>query len=433
MAHPVLNAIAQSFLIGAPDIDRMAETAQHALGRKLPWMRPLAKRYTQLFNGGTWPRRREVVDFLMADQPFRRAWPERSRRLSVAHALTPPQTMHPVEAAAAWDVPVIESPADLASWLGVSIGELDWFADLKSLTTFQPAQRLRHYRYRTLLKSSGRVRMIEEPKPRIKELQRHILREILDRIPSHSAAHGFRHGRSIRSFVAPHTRQRIVLRMDLQDFFPSIPGVRVQSLFRTAGYPEAVADLLGGICTNAVPLDAWRGSSADFETRKLYRRPHLPQGAPTSPALANLCAYRVDCRLSGLARAASAVYTRYADDLAFSGGDEFDQTVERFSLHVAAILEEEGFAVHHRKTRIMRQSVQQHLAGLVANQKVNVARRDFDELKAILTNCVRHGLASQNRDAYPDFRAHLAGRVGFIESVNAAKGVKLRAILERIA
>src|SRR5262249_45914045 len=147
-----------------------------------------------------------------------------------------------------------------------------------------------------------------------------------------------------------------------------------------------VADLLGGLCTNATPRDVWQGQGLDSptsptsvrEAQTLYRRIHLPQGAPTSPALANLCAYRLDCRLSGLAKSVGARYTRYADDLAFSGGEEFDRCVERFLIHVAAILLEEGFAAHYRKTRIMRQGVRQHLAGLVANQRVNVMRRDFD-------------------------------------------------------
>jgi RNA-directed DNA polymerase len=124
--------------------------------------------------------------------------------------------------------------------------------------------------------------------------------------------------------------------MDLEDFFPSISGVRIQAFFRTAGYPERVADLLGGICTNGEP-------------------PHLPQGAPTSPSLANLCAWRMDARLTGLAESVGAMYTRYADDLAFSGGEDFDRRVGRFSTHVAAIVCEEGFHVNHRKTRIMRQ------------------------------------------------------------------------------
>ena len=165
----------------------------------------------------------------------------------------------------------------------------------------------------------------------------------------------------------------------------------------------------------------------------MYSRPHLPQGAPTSPALANLCSYRVDCRLAGLAESAGARYTRYADDLAFSGDEEFERRVERFSTHVAAILLEEGFTVNHRKTRIMRQGVRQHLAGLVVNQHMNVKRPDFDLLKATLTNCVRLGPESQNRDAHPAvFARTWKAEWGLSRSINPARGKRLRAIFERI-
>ena len=235
-----------------------------------------------------------------------------------------------------------------------------------------------------------------------------------------------------RRFLLPHVGQRVVLKMDLEDFFPSITGVRVQTIFRMLGYPESVADLLGGICTNAVPRRVWSPDAQFHDACIRHTRPHLPQGAPTSPALANICAYRVDCRLTGLARSAGAEHTRYADDLAFSGGEEFERVVERFSTHVAAVLLEEGFTVNHRKTRIMRQGVRQRLAGLVANERMNVIRADFDRLKATLHNCVRFGLASQNRTAHPHFLEHLNGRIGWVESVNPAKGRRLRAILTRL-
>jgi hypothetical protein len=116
----------------------------------------------------------------------------------------------------------------------------------------------------------------------------------------------------------------------------------------------------------------------------LYERPHLPQGAPTSPALANLTAYRLLCRLSGLAKSTGAVYTRYSDDLAFSGGETLNRSPSRFSIHAAAVSLEEGFAVNHRKTRIMRQSVRQQLAGVVVNREPNLRRADLELLEAIL-------------------------------------------------
>jgi RNA-directed DNA polymerase len=337
----------------------------------------------------------------------------------------------PFAAAATWDIPAIESVGALADWFNLAQDELLWFADLKGLGYKTKLPRLGHYHYRVLAKKSGVIRLIEAPKPHLKELQRQILAQILDKIPPHSAAHGFIKGRSAKTFLLPHVGQRVVLKMDLQDFFPSIPGARIQTIFRMLGYPESVADLLGGISTNAVPRRVWNGASSD--ACLLHTRPHLPQGVPTSPALANICAYRMDCRLTGLARSAGAAYTRYADDLAFSGGDEFERCVERFSTHVAAVVTEEAFSVNHRKTRIMRQGVRQRLAGLIANDRINVMRTDFDRLKATLHNCVRLGPESQNRAAHPFFRAHLDGRIGWVESVNPSKGLRLRAIFDQIA
>jgi RNA-directed DNA polymerase len=327
----------------------------------------------------------------------------------------------------------------LDEWLGVTSGELRWFADLKGLAYKNNRPLLCHYHYRVLAKQSGGLRLIEAPKPRLKAMQRQILARILERVPPHPAAHGFIKGRSIRTFVAPHVGRRVVLRMDLQDFFPSFGGARIEGVFRTLGYPETVADLLGGICTNVAPRDVWTQAGAETDAVQLrqahsvYARPHRPQGAPTSPALANICGYRLDCRLAGLAKSVGAEYTRYADDLAFSSNDAlFERRVETFSISVAAILMQEGFTVHFRKTGVMRQGVRQYLAGLVANQRANVIRADFDRLKATLTNCVRLGPESQNRQSHPRFRSHLEGRVGFVEMINPGRGERLRRIFEQI-
>jgi hypothetical protein len=171
---------------------------------------------------------------------------------------------------------------------------------------------------------------------------------------------------------------------------------------------------------------------ADYDQRQTWITRHLPQGAPTSPALANLAALRLDRRLSGLARRAGVVYTRYADDLTFSGGDDLAQARARFGALVAVIAGEEGFALNHRKTRLMRRGVRQHVTGVVVNVRPNVRRTDFDALKAILTNCARLGPATQNRAGLADFRAHLAGRVAQMASIHAGRGAKLRELFARI-
>jgi hypothetical protein len=440
-----LSALARSLLAGEATVEAITAHACRTLGRNWRWVRPLAQRYLKTFGRGIRPRRRDVVKFLRGDDGLQRAFLKYGSELQIKDWLAAPQQMLPAPAASGWNVRKIESEGELAQWLGLNASELEWFADRKRLGAKRQEEKLRHYRYRVLAKdtgsihlSAGGIRLIEAPKPRLKEMQRKILAEILEPIPAHPAAHGFLKGRSIKTFAAPHVGRRVVLRMDLREFFPSLHGGRVQALFRTAGYPDRVADLLAGLCANAVPRDVWKQAAAAIdpvalhEARQLYAWPHLPQGAPSSPALANLCAYRIDCRLSGLARAAGAEYTRYADDLAFSGGEPFEHCVDRFAVHVAAILLEEGFAVHHRKTRIMRQGVRQYLAGVVTNERVNIVRADFDRLKATLTNCVKHGPQSQNREAHPAFRQHLAGRVAFVEMINPQKAARLHRIFDRI-
>jgi len=434
----LVTALARAFLAGQQSVEEIVNRSSRMLGRKWRWLRPVAQRYVDAFVNRIRPRHRDVVQFLSADPGLGRAWSRYFDQLAVKEWLTGEPRMQPIAAANAWSLPVLETAGALADWLRLTAGELAWLADLKGFAARRCDARLTHYHYRLLSKKSGKLRLIEAPKPRLKEIQRLILTGILDKIPVHPAAHGFIKGHSIKSFAAPHTGQRVVLRMDLQDFFPSIAARRIQAFFRTVDYPESVADLLGGLCTNAARFDQWNEAGSEIdrnllrEARSLYARPHLPQGAPTSPALANLCAYHVDCRLSGLAQSANVRYTRYADDLAFSGDAAFMRAIERFKTRVAAILLEEGFNVNHHKTRIMRESGRQCLAGVVINHHLNVRREEVDRLKAILTNCVRHGAESQNIEAQPNFRSHLDGRVGFVESINPAKGLRLRRIFEQI-
>lgn len=433
----IARALAQAFLAGKLEEQELVDRASRTLGRRWRWLRPLARRLLAEFSRETRPPQIRVAKFILSDSGFHRALGKHDVQLAEVLLENQP-SMQPAPAANRWQVPAICTAGELAEWLEIGVGELDWFADVRSLEGKRERCRLRHYHYRTLSKRFGQIRLIESPKPRLKQIQKDILRGILDQIPPHSSAHGFRLGKSIATFAAPHVGQRVVLKIDLQDFFPSISLALTRAVFRTVGYPEEVATLLAGLCTNATPADAWdvtngdRQSAAGRDTRWLYSQPHLPQGAPTSPALANLCSYHLDCRLSGLADKAGAVYTRYADDLAFSGGRDFERVVARFHLHVAATVMEEGFAVHHRKTRIMREGVRQRLAGLVVNNRLNLARPEFDRLKATLNNCVRHGPSSQNREGHADYRAYLAGRLSFVEQLNPKKASRLRELFEQI-
>ena len=437
----LLCGLADAFLAGSWDLDGLVERGGRALGRRYRWLRPLARRIVQSFPERPRLRVAQLAEFLWNDERFRKVWRKHSPALHFSQWPTPVMAPAP-GAPASWHIPAIATPAELARFLKLEPNELDWFADCQARERSARVESLRHYRYRWVAKPSGSLRLIEAPKPRLKQLQRRLLDEILVHIPPHDAAHGFRSGRSVMSFVAPHVGQAIVLKMDLRDFFATITSARVTAIFLTAGYPEPVARWLTGLCTNTVPLAVWNEagrheldpvrSSAAWQARRLYRQPHLPQGAPTSPALANLAAHRLDARLVGIARAAQASYTRYADDLVFSGGEAFARSIGRFPIHAAAIALEEGFTVQHRKTRVMRQGVRQRAAGVVINQKMNISRSEYDQLKAILYNCVRHGPQDQNRAGVADFRAHLAGRVAHAGRLNVERGERLTRIFERI-
>ncbi len=424
--------LAEAFVAGPWSAESLNERGKLAVNKPGRWLRPLVDRLFAHFDVQRRPTAAQVASFLRADKDLALARLKHGVRAAYGRTLSP--EMWP----ARWDVPPIATPGALAEFLALTPGELDWFADRQGRLRQASGTPLGHYRDAWRRKSNGNARLIEAPKPRLKVLQRCLLDTILAPIPPHDAAHGFRPGRSIRTFAAPHAGQRIVLRLDLHDFFPSVSAARVVAVFLTAGYPEPVARMLAGLCTRRTPSAAWKlpGAPASgpeaWRARRLYDCPHLPQGAPTSPALANLAAYRLDLRLAGLATVAGAVYTRYADDLAFSGGNDLARSIDRFSVHACAVALEEGFVVNTRKTRVLRRGVRQRLAGVVVNAHPNLARDDYDRLKAILHNCIRFGPSSQNREAHPDFRAHLTGRVAHLAMLNPERGRKLREMTERI-
>jgi len=287
-------------------------------------------------------------------------------------------------------------------------------------------------------KRSGGYRLLETPKSRVKRIQRWVLGSILSAVPPEPSAHGFVAERSLLSFVGPHVGMELVVRLDLEDFFATIAVARVRALFVRLGYPHAVARLLAGLCCVATPEHVLRANpdpdpAERYRAAQRLRIPHLPQGAPTSPALSNLIAWRLDRRLSGLARALELRYSRYADDLAFSGNRSLERGLRRFVARTGAIVEEEGFRIRFRKLRVMRAGGRQRLVGLVVNARPNVSRRDYDALRATLHNAARLGAASQNRAGHRDFRAHLEGRIAWIAHTNPARGARLRALFERIA
>jgi RNA-directed DNA polymerase len=335
-----------------------------------------------------------------------------------------------------WPVPALATHRELASWLGIDGTALTVLADVRSIARTSREQRHRHYRYAWIRKPRGGHRLVEAPKPRLRGVQRAILDGIVGAITPHDAAHGFRPGRSVVGAARLHVGRAVVVRVDLQSFFASVNAARVAGLFRTAGYPEQVAHTLAALCTHHPPIDVLAAAPHDardpLDLARL-RMPHLPQGAPTSGALANLAAYRLDVRIAAYAAKLGATYTRYADDIVLSSDDRgLVRAATTVVARLAAIAAEEGFSLNYRKTRVMTAANRQRVTGIVVNEKLGASREDVERLRAVLHNCRRHGPATQNRDEHPDFRAYLRGKIAWVTSLDAAKGARLRAMFEQI-
>ena len=317
-------------------------------------------------------------------------------------------------------LPVAQNAAALTAAMKITLSSLKW------LTYHRSSATLVHYHRYSIKKKTGGVRYISAPKPALKEAQGWVLENILGKLEAEAPAHGFVPGRSIVTNAVCHTNKKVVVNLDLKDFFPSITFRRVKGLFRKIGYSEHAATVLALLCTEP-PRVATELDGKVYHVALGARV--LPQGACTSPALTNLLCRRLDRRLSGLAARHGFTYTRYADDLTFSGDNT--AAVGRLLRSVRSIVTAEGFTEHPRKTLVMRRARRQEVTGVTVNVKPAVSRKEVRALRAILHNAAKHGLDSQNRDGREDFAAYLKGRVEFVCMVDPSKGPALREALRK--
>ncbi len=423
----VARGVAVAMLAGPWTSAGLSQRVAVALGARRPttWVRALTAAALDAYRDAPSDRPLELAGYLQTLAVWDRGW-QRRRRPRVVHWEPLPTVM----VRRPWPVTPLDDLGDLMRLLDVDSGELAWFADVRSMER-DCAPPLRHYRWRTLPKRDG-VRLVAAPKPRLKEIQRRLLRHAIAPIPFHPAAHGGVPGCSVRTAVEPHAGSIVVIRLDLEAFYDSISAGRVWGVLCRAGYPEPVAHAITGLVTTVAPLPVWRSLPVPRDSEQHRRRgerlarPHLPHGAPTSSALANLAAFALDRRLAGLATRFGARYTRYVDDLTFSGGPSLRTARSRFVELVDEIVRDEGFRVNERKTVILGDAGRQHVLGAVINDHPTLTRRERDNLRALLHNCVEHGWQSQVR-GQPEFRSWLLGRVSWANSLDPVLGGRLRA------
>jgi hypothetical protein len=323
----------------------------------------------------------------------------------------------------------------LAEGLGVPVAGLWRLARGASWQRRAPLVE-QHYRCELLPKRRGGWRLLEVPHPYLRALQRRVLDELLAHVPPHESACGYVRGRSVVDHARAHAGQAVLLKFDLQDFFATVRASRVHAAFAALGYSTAVARTLTALCTTATPepvLERLRAEGGLSWTQAMrLRDAHLPQGAPTSAALANLCAFRMDVRIAGLARSLGARCTRYADDIVLSGDMHLLRHADRIEARIGGFALDEGFALNHRKTRVVGRGRRQQVCNIVVNDTPNLPRDEFDRLKAVLHRCATQGAAAQNRGGIADWEQHLRGRVAWAGQLNAAKARRLTRWLDRI-
>lgn len=304
--------------------------------------------------------------------------------------------------------------------------------DLKEKANVHPLKNMR-YTYFKLYKRRGGYRELMVPSKDLKYIQKWILVNILNHYPLHKACTGFRSGFSIRDNAQPHEQSDMVLKIDLLKFFDTITEQRIYGVFKAMGYAKNLAVSLAKLTTAQHKGSYWDSfSHSEKELLKplITKMPSvLPQGAPSSPMLANIVASRLDRRLAGLAQKMGFRYTRYADDLTFSIGEK--GKLPSIAL-LKEIIVEEGFYINEEKVRFLGKGSKQYVTGITTSNGVNVSKKYRKDIGSHIYYARKYGVKNHlfrinEGQGMNVLRFHdwLYGHICFICSINRKAGEKM--------
>lgn len=264
------------------------------------------------------------------------------------------------------------------------------------------------YRNFDIPKRNGGKRLIIAPTKDLKRVQRNILNNVLYQFKPHKNCYGFVKNKSIFLNASKHKNEKIIFNTDIRDFFNTITSKRIQGLLERLGFPKDVAYLITELCT--------------------FNR-YLPQGAPTSPHISNLICHTLDKRLTGLAKKMNIEYSRYADDITFSGS-KIPRSITKL---IERIVRKEGFKLARDKTRFLSKANRQVVTGLIVNQKkLSIGRKKYHILKSTIYNCKTKGILSQNKHNHPNFKKHLLGKISALKKIDIWKWYKLKQEIDNL-
>ena len=262
------------------------------------------------------------------------------------------------------------------------------------------------YKHYEIPKKSGGVRSIEEPLPSLKYIQTWILENILapasEKLVS-PVAKAFMPRLNLRDNARFHRKMDVVVALDLHDFFGSINFGEVYGVFKKLGYCNSVVMMLTKLCM-------YKGS--------------LPQGAPTSPMLSNLMFYDLDEKIFHYCQKRKIRYTRYADDMTFSGNDI---KINRLISYIKMLVKYRHLTLNEEKTRVMRKGCSQRVTGVVVNEYMQVPKVYRDKVRQEVYYCIKYGFAEHmKRISLPSwittveiYQHHLLGKINYILQINS--------------
>ncbi|WP_010522856.1 reverse transcriptase domain-containing protein [Aquimarina agarivorans] len=284
------------------------------------------------------------------------------------------------------NLPVIYSINHLSGLVGYSVSYL------KRAVKFQKY----FYREFEIKKRNGKNRTLYEPLPSLKEIQLWILDEILYKLKVSRYAKAYVPKRSIKEHTIYHTNEPLVLTLDIKEFFNSIKFESVEYLFFSIGYSRKMSNLFAKLC---------------------FRENELPQGAPTSPYISNLILKDFDTEVSKYCMKNKIKFTRYADDLAFSG----NLNAEEIKKLVKKELSKIGLELNEEKTKLMKPNQPQIISGIVVNKKAQLPKKIRNSLRNEMYYIKNYGLAShieRTNQKKSNYLKHLMGKVNYVLQIN---------------
>lgn len=313
----------------------------------------------------------------------------------------------------------------------------------------------RSFRVRKLPGPDGerRHRIICIPSPPLMKVQRWIAVNILAHATVSEASVAYSPGSKLIKAAEPHCRSRWLIKLDISRFFESIPETAVYRVFRSLGFQPLVSFEMARLCTRLYPgplfnVQKWKGSGKGvWESPykiQAYNHPwqgHLPQGAPSSPMLANLACRGLDERLSALAMQEQLQYTRYADDLTFSSRDPNFSRV-RAAAFVGDVYEQlarDQFSPNKGKTSVVPPGGRKVVLGLLVDGPRPRLTREFKArlrqhihyLRREDVGPVRHA-AARGFTSIVGMRHHILGLIGYAGQVEPSYAAARRAEFESI-